>query len=81
MIFTPVCDDGLVVAGETCDAGINEGCTSTCNGIDNGWHCTGGDTTTATICVEQCGDGYITTNEQCEDGNTNNLDGCDSTCK
>jgi cysteine-rich repeat protein len=28
-----------------------------------------------------CGDGVIAGNEQCDDGNTKNLDGCDSNCR
>jgi len=31
-------------------------------------------------CVPVCSDGYTTTEEQCDDFNSVNLDGCDSTC-
>jgi cysteine-rich repeat protein len=31
-------------------------------------------------CVPICGDGNWAPEEACEDGNLNNLDGCDSTC-
>ena len=35
---------------------------------------------TPTICVPNCGDGVIFTAE-CDDGNTNDTDGCNSTCQ
>jgi cysteine-rich repeat protein len=38
--------------------------------------------TSPSTCVTICGDHYLITplGEQCEDGNTVNLDGCSSTC-
>ena len=33
-----------------------------------------------TVCLSTCGDGKKASNEQCDDGNTNNGDGCSSTC-
>ena len=43
--------------------------------------CTGGDTANPTVCTETCGHGVITTSEECDDGATIALDGCDSTCQ
>jgi len=50
----PICGDGLVVAGEVCDDGNNSdglGCLADCSGSIDGFACTGGDLTTATICT------------------------------
>jgi cysteine-rich repeat protein len=80
---TPIWGDNYRVAGEAWDDGNNgdnQGCKVDCSGELNGWHCSGGSATTKDIWVEQCNDGYITTNEQCEDGNTSGGDGWDSNC-
>ena len=31
-------------------------------------------------CNNDCGDGTLGTGEECDDNNTNDLDGCDSSC-
>jgi cysteine-rich repeat protein len=78
---TPVCGNGTVEAGETCDDGntVTEKCaygqTSclVCNAVCQE---VAGETS-------YCGD-YITdtgNGEQCDDGGTVNGDGCDSTCQ
>lgn len=36
--------------------------------------------TTLNVLAEVCGDGFRQTGEQCDDGNTSNLDGCSATC-
>lgn len=64
----------LSVCGDTIvDTGGGEQCeppnTSTC------------DANCKTVVAAVCGDGKIDTGEQCDDGNTKNLDGCDSKCK
>jgi cysteine-rich repeat protein len=48
-----------------------------CSGIGFGGTCNG-----AGQCIPSvvCGDGVIGAGEQCDDGNTNNGDGCSSTC-
>ncbi len=33
------------------------------------------------VCPSLCGDGCVTYGEQCDDGNTGNLDGCDEKCQ
>jgi len=61
----PECGDGIVEGGEACDTG---GQSASCD---------------ADCTAASCGDG--TTNsaasEQCDDGNTNNVDGCSNACK
>ncbi len=44
--------------------------------------CPTGDSCTGGMCTAPvCGNGIRETGEQCDDGNTTNLDGCDATCK
>ncbi len=39
-------------------------------------------TVKAKVCVAQCGNGILSlTDEECDDGNTQNNDGCDQSCK
>jgi cysteine-rich repeat protein len=47
----------------------------------NGWHWSGGGPTANDICTESCGDGYVTTSETWEDGNSINLDGWNNACQ
>ena len=47
----------------------------------NGWYWSGGSISTADIWTEQCNDRYITSNEQCEDGNISDGDGWSSNCQ
>jgi cysteine-rich repeat protein len=79
------CDDGVVCSGtETCDVAANvcvEGDPATVNGDA----CTqdGGEAgvCNAGACVpEGCGDGVLADPEECDDGNTENGDGCESDC-
>jgi cysteine-rich repeat protein len=34
----------------------------------------------ANICISDCGDGIVVTEEECDDGNNANNDGCSSSC-
>lgn len=77
---TSFCGDGAVDAGnsETCDDGntITEVCaygTPSCTVCDATCQSVAGVTTF-------CGDGVINGPESCDDGNTNNGDGCSATC-
>ena len=63
------------------DKNDGNGCLSDWSGQENEWYCTGGDSTQPYIWIEQCNDGYITSGEQWEDGNLEDLDGCDSSCQ
>lgn len=48
----------------------------------DGTACGSGGSCVMGVCTQAiCGDGVRVTSEQCDDGNTANLDGCDSTCK
>ena len=86
-----LCGNGDLDVGEQCDDG------GWCDGIVDGTHCisdaecsgtcqsTGNDGCSADCLVQEmgtCGNGYIEwRGEICDDGNTNNGDGCDSTCQ
>ncbi|WP_373047753.1 DUF4215 domain-containing protein [Vulgatibacter sp.] len=62
----PVCGNGAVESGETCDDGNNndnDGCTNACE-------------------PARCGDGIVEDGEEaCDDGNADNSDGCLNTCE
>ncbi|CAI2387018.1 unnamed protein product [Moneuplotes crassus] len=89
---TDKCGDGVVICRAKgllhyCDDGNNlsgDGCNGAC-GVEKGWVCYGGGPTRPDQCYELCGDG-ITFNkthdpDYCDDGNTNNGDGCSMECK
>jgi len=71
------CGDGFLQGNETCDDGGLGGCSSTCQGPNLGFDCTGGNFWSSTICNPICGDGLLLRNETCDDGN---LGECNSTC-
>ena len=54
----------------------NDGCSADCSTIEDGYLCP----TVGSACDPICGDGLVKGNEACDDGNTDNLDGCSSTC-
>jgi len=68
-IITPCGDGFLDETTEECDGTLGVGahqiCTNQCK-LEN---------------LPYCGDGNIDRGEQCDDGNTSDEDGCDSTCK
>ena len=65
------CDDGGLINGDGC----NKGCT-----VENGWACSGGNSTSPDICIEICGDAQNHGGVQCDDGNLANGDGCSHVC-
>ncbi|MFH1444122.1 MAG: FG-GAP-like repeat-containing protein [Candidatus Peregrinibacteria bacterium] len=68
----PVCGDGIQHSGEQCE--INAACLSSDQTCDfSNCRCVGN-----TI---GCGNTILDPNEQCDDGNTEDGDGCDSVCK
>jgi fibro-slime domain-containing protein len=76
----PVCGNGKVEAGETCDDGntaSGDGCSSTCQ-IETGYYCP----QPGQPCQLECGDGVVETGEQCDLGAQNGVagSGCTSTC-
>jgi cysteine-rich repeat protein len=69
----PACGDGITSLNEQCDPGSSS--SSICDGP------TGGVANACTIPV--CGDGFRNqqAGEQCDDGNSNNADGCNVRCQ
>jgi len=91
LMCDPICGDGNTVWMEECDLGDNngedKGCDKDCK-VSPKWKCenTGVSLTTpGTTTCEQvaCGNGKLETvsGEACDDGNSNNNDGCDSLCR
>ena len=75
---TETCDDWNTVS--------SDGCSDTCT-VDDNATCTQHDGLDFTQCDVTdtpteviCGDGTIGDDEQCDDGNTNDGDGCSSVC-
>jgi cysteine-rich repeat protein len=93
--FSSQCIAGSCVDGYCCGSSCNStcmACSSALTGMPNGIcsnvlsgidphnNC-GGSTCNAQGSCMGCGNGVIEGSEQCDDGNVNNLDGCNSTCK
>jgi cysteine-rich repeat protein len=78
------CGDGLAAGLEDCDDGDtddSDGCSATC-AIESGWLCdTALENEPDSICAAiVCGDSVINGAEECDDGNSDNLDGCSDAC-
>jgi fibro-slime domain-containing protein len=83
-----VCGNGHVDPHEACDDGntvATDGCSADCTQVEPGYTCPrdagtgqGGGCTAAPQAA--CGNAKIEGVEECDDGNTINADGCDSTC-
>ena len=89
-IIPVICGDGRKARSERCDDGNIEdgdGCSSECE-FEDGWTCYNNHfpvdmeaepPVAATICrIAICGDGFIDQGERCDDGNTEDGDGCSS---
>jgi len=81
------CDhgDGILCAEEECDVGPSyKGCDHDGKVVE-GWECftiTGDDVGKTSLCIpEGCGNGYLNTGEECDDGNNDDNDGCSHDCK
>jgi len=61
----PVCGNGMIESGESCD----DGNTTACDGCDD------------VCAQEACGDGKLRCTEECDDGNVADGDGCDANCQ
>jgi cysteine-rich repeat protein len=74
------CGGADICVNHTCKAGqCGDGCVvspETCDPPDPS-----GRTCDSTCQKVVCGDGVVSGSEQCDDGNTTNLDGCDSDCR
>ena len=80
----PLCGDGNVDDGEQCDdnnTANGDGCNSACEfeGTPPPTS-TPTATPTATPTPGVCGNGVLESGEQCDDGNTNDTDGCNNSC-
>ena len=76
--------DTLIRGTEACDDGVDpttnqpvdgDGCSSR-GVVELGFDCLG----EPSVCVSQCGDGVVASDEWCDDGNVDNTDGCTDTC-
>ena len=82
---TEICGDGVRAGSEKCDDGnLNwyDGCSPSCT-VECGYTCTGEEEgSSEDTCRPTCGDGvrsyYV---EECDDGNSDDGDGCSSTCE
>ena len=74
------CGDELVTGDEICDEGMDSIACPTCTEVTEGYECTGGSETSASVCNSVCGDGTRTEDEACDDGNSSSGDGCSSLC-
>lgn len=80
-----VCGNSVQEAGETCDAGSDNGlffgdatgCSKTCTREPTCRDAAGA----TTACITPCGDGNIDPGEGCDDGNQVSGDGCSATCE
>lgn len=83
-----VCGDNVLTSDEICDDGNtldNDGCEADCQKVSKGYDCKTVDSPEGdwkiSVCVTQCGNGILTTGEDCDDGNTEDYDGCSSMCR
>jgi hypothetical protein len=87
---SPICGNGLLHGSETCDDG-GIGCLLDCSGAKENFTCTGGSSSTPTlcsciaglslqggICIPKCKDGLVFGTEICDDGEK--LQGCKEDC-
>ena len=72
------CDDGVAPAKKTGSGAVDTGCSALCQ-IEANWSCP----TPGQPCqyLGVCGNGVLTSNKQCDDGNTVSGDGCSATCQ
>jgi fibro-slime domain-containing protein len=79
-----VCGNGMQEAGESCDAGANNGlfhgdgsgCSKTCTQEPTCRDAAG----VTTSCTTRCGDANVDPGEECDDGNGVDGDGCSAGC-
>ena len=81
------CGNGIIDDNEQCDDKNTDnldGCNDKCQ-IEDGWTCVDADCTQLQPEENKpkpvCGNGVVEGNEQCDDKNTDNLDGCNDKCQ
>ncbi|MFO0738411.1 MAG: DUF4215 domain-containing protein [Labilithrix sp.] len=80
-----VCGNGKVDPGEACDdsnTDPGDGCTAEC-AVEAGYTCPnvgGSGGPCVKVPANTCGDAIVAGAEQCDDGNSNDLDGCSKNC-
>ncbi|CAD8082958.1 unnamed protein product [Paramecium sonneborni] len=90
---TPYCGDGIIIGYEQCDDmndDFNDGCYKCLLACDQYCiectegvcqKCELGRFVESNICLAKCGDGYfVKSSEECDDGNLDDGDGCNSKC-
>ncbi len=84
------CDDANPCTADSCDSGsdscVNDGAALEATSCDDGDACTSATTCSAGVCsngtpVLVCGDANVCAPESCDDGNSDELDGCSSGCQ
>jgi cysteine-rich repeat protein len=79
------CTIGCEPGWGDCDGDAKTGCETDLGKPESCGGCTivclPGESCASGKCQAVCGDGAIGSNEQCDDGNLNNLDGCDASCQ
>ncbi len=84
----PDCGNGIREGTEECDydASITgtavggDGCSASCT-LEEGWACPPSSPALPAACVPVCGDGRLRGKEQCDDGGTQDDDGCSAACQ
>ncbi|MGE5786590.1 MAG: DUF4215 domain-containing protein [Myxococcales bacterium] len=87
-VLDATCGNGVLDAGEQCDDGdLSPGdcCSATCR-LESNCKCSNppaGSAQVGQICASTivCGDGIVTGDERCDDGNLSPKDGCSSDCR
>jgi len=74
------CDDGVPATQKTGSNAIDDGCTALCQ-IEANWDCTTPGPGKPCIYLGVCGNGKLTSNKVCDDGNTTSGDGCAGDCQ
>lgn len=74
------CDDGVTADKKTGPNAIDDGCSTLCQ-TEAGWDCSTTDAGKPCIFLGVCGNGILTPNKTCDDGNTESGDGCAGDCK
>ena len=71
------CTDNCTTSGYECGTQTICGNSENCGTCQSGFEC---DVAGQCNPLPACGNGILETGEQCDDGNTNNFDGCSSSC-